>query len=121
MKKRETREEKRQIRKRRIRRVVFGTSQRPRISVKKSLRHIYAQAIDDSSGITIVAKSSLSPEIREFGKLPKTQIASLVGKYLGKQMIDMGIWQAVFDRGGHKYHGRVKSLAEAMREAGVRM
>ncbi|MFN4183123.1 MAG: 50S ribosomal protein L18, partial [bacterium] len=100
-----SREEKRKIRKKRIRKRISGTTLVPRVAVKKSLRHIYVQVIDDTRGVTLCAKSSLSPDIVEFGKLPKTQVAGLVGKKLGEEMMERGILQAVFDRGGHKYHG----------------
>ncbi|MDM7202874.1 MAG: 50S ribosomal protein L18 [Thermodesulfobacteriaceae bacterium] len=119
--------EKRNKRKRRVRKVVVGTSDRLRLSVFRSKKHIYAQIIDDTIGHTKVACSSLTPEIREKIKelkekgeiKTKLDIAFLVGRYLGEKAKAMGITKVVFDRGGYKYHGRVKALAEGARSGGL--
>ncbi|RUM88432.1 MAG: 50S ribosomal protein L18 [Thermodesulfatator sp.] len=116
--------ERRLRRKRRVRKKVFGTPERPRLAVYRSLKHIYAQIIDDTRGHTLVAASSLSPEIRErWGELKaeggKTAVARAVGELIGKRAVEAGIKKVVFDRGGFKYHGRVKALAEGARAAGL--
>lgn len=104
----------------RVRRKVTGTPQRPRLAVYRSLSHIYAQVIDDTQGHTLVAASSLDSLIREQrnGK-SKTEVARLVGDLLAQRARERGIAQVVFDRGGFKYHGRVKALADAAREKGL--
>jgi large subunit ribosomal protein L18 len=110
----------RQRRHRRVRKKVTGSSERPRLNVFRSLKHIYAQIIDDDKGHTLVAASTLDPELR--GKpcgLTKTEQAKSVGKLLAERALARGVKQVVFDRGGYKYHGRVKALAEGSREAGL--
>jgi len=104
----------------RVRSRVTGTAQRPRLNVHRSLNHIYAQVIDDNRGHTLLAASTLDPSLRESlaGK-DKTQQAALVGKALAERAKSAGITQVVFDRGGYKYHGRVKALADASREGGL--
>ena len=99
---------------------VSGTSQRPRLNVYRSLNHIYAQIVDDSQGHTLLAVSSLDSSLRKSlaGK-SKSEQAAVVGKSLAEQASKAGITQVVFDRGGYKYHGRVKRLAEASREGGL--
>lgn len=113
----------RETRKRRHRRVrskIVGTTERPRLNVFRSLRHIYAQVIDDSVGHTLVSASTLDKEIRnECEELSKTESAQLVGEALAERALDQGITTVVFDRGGYKYHGRVQALAEAAREGGL--
>ncbi len=111
-------------RKRRVRKKIFGTPERPRLSVFRSCKHIYAQIIDDVSGRTLVAASSLTPQIREkVAELKKeggkTAVAKAVGELIGKRALEAGIKKVVFDRGGYKYHGRVKALAEGARAAGL--
>ncbi len=97
-----------------------GTPERPRLNVFRSTRHIFAQIIDDTQGHTLVAASTLDDKIRaEAAKLNKTQEAKAVGKLLAQRALSKGLKQVVFDRGGFKYHGRVKSLADASREAGL--
>lgn len=105
----------------RIRGKITGTSIRPRLCVFRSLNHIYAQIIDDIKGKTITSAGSLSEEIKKQveGK-NKTQIAEIVGAALAKAALDKGIHEVVFDRGGYKYQGRVKALAEAARKAGLK-
>jgi large subunit ribosomal protein L18 len=108
-------------RKKRVRKKVFGTPERPRLSVYRSLKHIYAQVIDDTKGITLVAASTLDPALREQLKEIKGKIeaARLVGKLVAERALEKGIKKVVFDRGGFKYHGRVKALADGAREAGL--
>lgn len=104
----------------RIRSKLVGTPARPRLCVFRSLRHIYAQVIDDSIGHTLAAASSLEPDIRNKanGKT-KSEVAQMVGALVAQRAISKGIKQVAFDRGGYKYHGRVKALAEAARKAGL--
>lgn len=115
--------EKRRARERRHRRVrkrVFGTPERPRLNVYRSLNHIYAQVIDDTRGVTLVSASTIDPEVRpQVQGLPKTEQARLVGKKVAERALAKGITKVVFDRGGHKFHGRVKALADGSREAGL--
>ncbi len=100
---------------RRVRAKVSGTKERPRLSVSRSSKHIQAQLIDDTRGVTIVSASDLSVE----KKATKQEKAMLVGKELAQLAKDKGIRLAVFDRGGYRYHGRVKALAEAARAGGL--
>jgi large subunit ribosomal protein L18 len=110
----------RKRRHRRVRKKVVGTAERPRLNVFRSLKHIYAQVIDDDKGHTLVAASTLDPELRgKLNGLTKTEQARLVGKLLGERALARGVKRVVFDRGGYKYHGRVKALAEGSREAGL--
>ena len=105
---------------RRARRRVSGTPQRPRLCVFRGLRHIYAQLIDDVGGYTIASASSLEPEIKaSVGKVPKTELSKKVGAAIAQRALTKGATKVVFDRGGYKYHGRVKALAEAAREGGL--
>ncbi|MDX9953825.1 MAG: 50S ribosomal protein L18 [Anaerolineae bacterium] len=103
-----------------VRRKVVGTPERPRLNVFRSLTHIYAQIIDDSLGHTLVAASTVDGDLRELiaGKA-KVEQAKLVGRILAERALQKGVTQVVFDRAGYKYHGRVKALAEAAREAGL--
>ncbi len=104
----------------RVRGRVAGTLERPRLSVFRSLRHIYAQIIDDSRGHTIVSVSTTEPEVETRLKgLKKTEQARIVGRILAERALDRGVSKVVFDRGGYKYHGRVKALADAAREGGL--
>ena len=105
----------------RFRAKVEGTNARPRLSVFRSLNHIYAQVIDDSEGQTLVSASTLDPEIRdEAVAKAKTGRAELVGSLVAKRAVSKGINRVAFDRGGYKYHGRVKALAEAVRQVGLK-
>lgn len=116
----ETRQERRMRRHLRIRKRIIGTPERPRLSVFRSLKHLYAQIIDDTTGRTLCSASTLDKELRDKMKgLTKTQQAIEVGKLIAKRALELGIRQVAFDRGGHKYHGRVKALADAAREAGL--
>ena len=104
----------------RVRKSVSGRPERPRLAVYRSLSHIYAQVIDDSSGHTLVAASDLEAGLRgqRNGK-KKAQVAELVGEALARKAAEKGIKAVVFDRGGFKYHGRIKALAEAARKGGL--
>jgi len=103
-----------------VRRRVVGTQGRPRLSVRRSLRHIYAQVIDDTTGRTLAAASTMAPAIREACKgCKKAAAAATVGKELARVAIEAGVTRVAFDRGGYKYHGRVRALAEAAREGGL--
>jgi large subunit ribosomal protein L18 len=102
----------------RIRLTMAGSGERPRLAVFRSLNHIYAQVIDDSSGRTIAAASTVEKELRGSGKT-KTEEAKVVGRLVAERARSAGVEQVVFDRAGFRYHGRVKSLAEAAREAGL--
>lgn len=116
------RKEARKKRARRVRTKIFGTPQRPRLSVFKSSKHIYAQIIDDVRGCTLASASSLSPAFRERGGKGGGDVdaAQLVGKILGAAAKGLGIEAVAFDRNGYLYHGRVAALAGAVREQGVR-
>lgn len=112
---------KRLRRHKRVRKKIFGTAGRPRLSVFSSLKSIYAQVIDDEKGITLSAASTLSPEIRsQISYGGNKSAAKLVGKTIARKAIEKGIVSVVFDRGGKIYHGRVKALAEAAREVGLK-
>jgi large subunit ribosomal protein L18 len=107
-------------RKSRIRKNLSGTDTRPRLSVFRSARHIYAQIIDDLQGVTLVSAGSLSPELKDkLGGLKKKDAAREVGKLLADKAKSKGIEQVVFDRNGFLYHGRIKSLADSCREHGL--
>jgi large subunit ribosomal protein L18 len=109
----------RQRRHERVRKTVSGTPERPRLAVYRSLTHIYAQVIDDSQGRTVAAASDLEQGLRD-GKGNKSERAKAVGSAVAKKAIDAGVTQVVFDRGGNRFHGRVKALADAAREAGLK-
>jgi large subunit ribosomal protein L18 len=104
----------------RVRRKLAGTTERPRLNVFRSLEHIYAQVIDDSSGQTLVSASTVDQELRgELASLPKQEQAKAVGKKVAERALAKGIEKVVFDRGGYLYHGRIKALAEGSREGGL--
>jgi len=110
----------RKIRHRRVRRKVTGIISRPRLCVFRSLNHIYAQLIDDSRGQTLVSMSTLDSQVRsKTDGMGKSKKAGIVGTLLAEKALNKGIKQVVFDRGGYRYHGRVKALAEAARKAGL--
>jgi large subunit ribosomal protein L18 len=99
---------------------VQGTTGRPRLSVFRSLRHIYVQVIDDETGHTLVAASSKEPDVAaQAGGPGKKQVAKVVGATVAQRAIKAGVTRGVLDRGGYKYHGRVKALAEGAREGGL--
>ena len=105
----------------RVRAKVEGTVSRPRLCVFRSLNHIYAQIVDDSQGHTLISASTIDPEMKAevAGKARATK-AKLFGSLVAKRALSKGINQVVFDRGGYKYHGRVKALAEAARQEGLK-
>jgi large subunit ribosomal protein L18 len=115
------RNELRKIRHKRIRRKVAGTASKPRLSVYISLKHVYAQLIDDETGRTLVSASTLDKELKETLKdKTLTEKAKAVGKLIAERALAKGISEAVFDRGGYQYHGRVKALADEARNAGLK-
>jgi large subunit ribosomal protein L18 len=105
----------------RVRKKLHGTAERPRLTVFRSLKDIYAQLIDDDQGRTIVAVSSLSREMKKgsAAKKTKTEISKEVGQLLAQKAMEKGLSKAVFDRGPYLYHGRVKALANGAREGGL--
>jgi large subunit ribosomal protein L18 len=112
--------EKKEIRRRihmRIRRKLSGTAERPRLAVFRSVAHIYAQVIDDSKGATLVSASSVDKDARTNGG--NVAAAKAIGKLVAEKAKEKGIKSVVFDRGGYQYHGRIKALADAAREAGL--
>ena len=121
MAKARVRKTRRQVRHKRVRRKVFGSPERPRMAVFRSLNNIYVQIIDDAQGHTLAAASSLDPDVRGRinGGKPKSEVAALVGSAIAERALDKGIKSVVFDRGGFKYHGRARALAEAARKGGL--
>ena len=110
----------RKLRQARVRKSLRGTAGRPRLSVFRSEKHIYAQVISDETGETLLTASTLAPEVRSrIQKSTNVAAAKVVGEVIGKSCIDKGITAAVFDRNGFLYHGRVKAVADAAREAGL--
>jgi large subunit ribosomal protein L18 len=110
----------RERRHRRVRSKVEGSSERPRLNVFRSLEHIYAQVIDDTAGHTLASASTIDGELSaQCAGLDKTECAKLVGRLIADRAKAAGVSLVVFDRGGYQYHGRVKALAEAAREAGL--
>ena len=103
---------------RRIRKVSFGTEARPRLSVFRSNKEIYTQLIDDNKGVTLAAASSRDKDVDAKGT--KSEVATNVGKAIAEKALKLGVEAVAFDRGGNLYHGRVKSLAEGAREAGLK-
>jgi large subunit ribosomal protein L18 len=118
MKRAGAKQEGRARRKRRVRKKVSGLPQRPRLSVFRSNRHIYAQIIDDLAGVTLVSASTTEKDIDTAGK-KKAEVANQVGLILAKRARQKGVEKVVFERGGNLYHGRVKALAEGAREGGL--
>ena len=107
-------------RQRRVRAKVKGTAGRPRLNVFRSMRHIFAQIIDDAKGHTLVAASTLDKDVRaQAAALKKVDESKAVGKLLAQRALAKGLKQVVFDRGGYQYHGRVKALADGAREGGL--
>jgi large subunit ribosomal protein L18 len=115
-----TKSERRNRIKMRIRKDVYGTKDKPRLSVFRSNKQIYAQLIDDTEGKTLVSVSSRIKEIAGKAGITKTEQARLVGKLAAEKSLESGIANVVFDRGGYLYHGRIKALAEAAREGGLK-
>ena len=114
-----TKTQRRQRIKNRIRKTISGTQSQPRLVVYRSNNEIYAQLINDTNGVTIVAASSRDKELSS-KKGTKTEVAALVGKLVGEKAIKAGVNEVSFDRGGYLYHGRVKSLADGAREGGLK-
>ena len=106
--------------KRRIRKKISGSAQKPRMSVFRSNKQIYVQFIDDLDGKSLLSVCSKTKEIAEKGNVAKVEQAKLVGNLAAKKAIEKGITDVVFDRNGYLYHGRIKSLAEGAREAGLK-
>lgn len=105
---------------RRVRAKISGTAERPRLNVYRSLDNIYAQVIDDIAGHTLASASTIDRELRDqVADKDKTEAAKLVGELVAKRAQDVGVKEVVFDRGGFRYHGRVKALADGAREAGL--
>ena len=104
----------------RVRRRVTGAPGRPRLVVFRSIRHMYAQVIDDTEGVTLAAASSLDSEVRaRKNGGTKADVAGVVGSLIAERAVDQGISTVVFDRAGYKYHGRVKAVADAARKGGL--
>jgi large subunit ribosomal protein L18 len=117
---RETRNEARRRRHERVRQKIAGTDGIPRLCVFRSLKHIYAQIIDDDAGRTLVSASTLDADVRsELEGQSKTDQAKVVGRRLAEKALSKGVKKVVFDRGGYVYHGRVKALADASRKGGL--
>jgi large subunit ribosomal protein L18 len=107
-------------RRRRIRKRITGTTGRPRLCVFRSAKHIYAQIIDDTRGLTLVSASSTEAEIKQNDKFEnKVALATFIGKQVGERAQEKGIKEVVFDRNGFLYHGRVKAVSEGARESGL--
>ena len=118
--KKRDRNEVRVIRHARVRKKISGTPDMPRLSVYRSLNHIYAQIIDDVKGVTLVSASTVDPALKgQLEDVDKKGAAKKVGKLLGERAVQAGIKTVVFDRGGYVYHGRVQALAEGAREGGL--
>ena len=107
-------------RKKRIRKSIFGTQERPRLSIFRSAKHIYAQIIDDTTGHTLASASTLEKVAKEFPEYKnKVSVATFIGKLVAERANEKGIKKVVFDRSGFLYHGRVKALSDGAREAGL--
>lgn len=115
------RRESRERRHLRLRKKITGNTERPRLAVFRSLHHIYAQVVDDAKGVTLVAASTVDPEVKKSlqGSPGGVAGAKVVGSTIAQRALAKGLKQVVFDRGGHIYHGRIKALADAAREAGL--
>jgi large subunit ribosomal protein L18 len=114
--------ERRVRRKARIRKKVLGTQVRPRLTIYRSLKHVYAQIVDDSKGLTIASASSLSKELREQAKSAKSEleVCKLVGIAAAKKALEKNVKEVLFDRNGYLYHGRIKAVADGAREGGLK-
>lgn len=110
----------RELRHRRLRKHISGTVERPRLAVFGSLRHIYAQVIDDVEGKTLVSASTMEQVFKDAKNTGNREAAQAVGRLIAERALAQGINDVIFDRGGHVYHGRVRALAEAAREAGLK-
>jgi large subunit ribosomal protein L18 len=103
----------------RVRKKIAGSTERPRLSIFRSSKHMYAQIIDDVKGVTLAAASTLDKELSEAGAGGNVEAAKKVGALIAQRAKQSGVTQVVFDRGGYLYHGRVQALADAAREAGL--
>lgn len=113
-------EELKERRRKRVRKKIFGTSERPRLRVFRSLNHIYTQIIDDTKGHTLVAASTLDKELRQLpGHKGNKEFAKKVGELIAERAVKLGITKVIFDRADYKYHGCVKALADAARGRGL--
>lgn len=110
----------RELRHRRLRRHLSGTGECPRLAVFGSLKHIYAQVIDDEKGATLVSASTMEKTFKDVNSTGNQDAAKAIGKLIAERALAQGISKVVFDRGGHVYHGRIKALADAAREAGLK-
>lgn len=120
MKKNRVKTERRNKIRRRIRSTITGTAERPRLAIFKSSKHVYLQLINDRESVTITSVSSVSADLQEeLADKSKMEAAELIGQTLAKTALDMGIKKVVFDRGGYKYHGIIKSAAEGARDGGL--
>lgn len=113
------RNELRKRRHKRVRKKVVGTSEKPRLNIFRSLNNIYAQVIDDYKGYTLVSASTYEPALKQYKGKPDTQASKAVGELIAKRALEKGIEKVVFDRGGYKYHGRIKAVADSARENGL--
>ncbi|MGI8425376.1 MAG: 50S ribosomal protein L18 [Actinomycetota bacterium] len=109
----------RQIRHRRVRKRISGSAERPRLAVFRSNRHLYAQLINDLDGRTIVSASTMDPALKSNDKNATSDAAVKVGKLVAERALEKGVKTVVFDRGGFRFHGRIKALADAAREQGL--
>lgn len=109
----------RKQRHRRVRSKVMGTPEKPRLNVYRGLKNIHAQAIDDLNGHTLAHASTQDPELKEYQGLKNMEASAAVGKLIAQRVKDKGIKRIVFDRSGYKFHGRIKALADAVREEGI--
>lgn len=107
-------------RRKHVRKKVSGTAAQPRLSVFRSCKQIYVQAVDDVSGVTLAAASSMEKALQAGAEGTKTQVAKAVGQEMARRLLENGVSKAVFDRGWYKYHGRVKALADGAREGGLK-
>ena len=121
MKAQEAKVFKRERRHRRVRKTVSGTQERPRLAVFRSLKHMYCQIIDDMDGKTLACASTVAPDVKEaVKKTGNRQAAAAIGTKIAEKALALGIKRVSFDRGGFRYHGRVKALAEAARKGGLK-
>ncbi len=120
MNKNRSRNEMRELRHRRLRKCIIGTAERPRLAVVGSLMHMYAQVIDDAKGMTLVSASTNEQTFKDLKGTGNQEAAKAVGKLVAERALAQGINEVVFDRGGQDYHGKVKALADAAREAGLK-
>ncbi|HEY4576498.1 MAG TPA: 50S ribosomal protein L18 [Yaniella sp.] len=104
----------------RVRKRIQGTAARPRLIVNRSARHIFAQVIDDEAGVTLVSASTMEADLRGLDA-EKTEKARKVGEMIAQRATDAGVTQVVFDRAGHKYHGRIAAVADGAREGGLKL